>query len=204
MTSLVALIRWLRGRTATKVTPVAPGVVRVEINNNHIEVHGDVTKLYNNSRVREAMYGVVRPVEKQGIDEVRLKRGTEVLAVVEKGDVEYFALAPSAFSEVINEEERTGSYEVVTLSFTEGYRWRFSDGNAMFTAEIADKAFFDALQRGELAFGKGDILTMRLAVRRQRTDKGLKADYRVLEVLDVIPAPRQLSLLPAPTEDNED
>lgn len=198
---LFGLAKLLRGRKATSATPLPNGSVNIEINNTHIEIHGDVARLYNNSDVREAMYGVVRPLENKGIDTLEIKQEQKTLVSVRKEEVQYFA--PPPFSDIIHEDERVGAFEVVVLSFVDKYRWRLSDGNATFTAAMLDEKFFDRVQRREIAFGKGDILKVRLATKTFQTEKGLKTDHSVIEVLEVIPASRQVPLLPLPREEEE-
>lgn len=193
---LAKLIKFLRGGKATKVAPTSNQMVRVEINNAHIEVHPDTIRLYNDSSVREAVYGTVKPLESEGIERLEVKRQQKVIESVTKEEVGYFAPAP--FEEPIHQEERIAAFEVVTLSFEDRYKWRFTDGNATFTAAITDERFFERVQTRQVAFGKGDVLRVKLHTKTWRTDKGLKTDHNIVEVLEIIPAARQTGLLPLP------
>jgi hypothetical protein len=192
--SLAELIKALHGRRATALTPLPNGTVKVEIGNTYIEVHGDVTRLYDNSTVRESMQGVVKPLEREGIDTFEVRHEHKVLDTVQKNEIRYFA--PEPFEEPVSESERTAVFEVVTLSFDDRYKWRFTDGNVTFTAAIDDDRFFDAVQKRQYRFGKGDYLKVKLHTKTWRTDMGLKTEYRIREVVGVIQAPRQSSLLP--------
>ncbi len=196
--SLAELIKVLRGRRPAAVSTLPNGTVKVEIGNTYIEVHGDVMRLYGNSAVRESMQGIVRPLEREGIDTFEVRHEQKMLETVQKNEVPYFA--PEPFEESVSESERTAAFEVVTLSFDDRYKWRFTDGNATFTAAIGDDRFFDAVQKRQYHFGKGDYLKVKLHAKTWMTDAGLKTEYRIIEVIDVIQAPRQSSLLPPPND----
>jgi hypothetical protein len=196
--SLAGLIKWLRGRKATAVTTLPGGTVKIEINDMHIEVHGDVMRLYNESIVRESMHGVIKPLEKEGVELFEVRHARKILETVKKDEVPYFAPAP--FEEPVSESERIAAFEVVTVSFEDKYRWRFTDGNATFTAIIDDEQFFDSVQKRQVYFSKGDYLKVKLHTKTWQTEKGLKTDYRITHVLEVIHSPRQSSLLPPATD----
>jgi hypothetical protein len=115
-----------------------------------------------------------------------------------KRQLEYFRTdeIPDPIGSLLHEEERTAFLTIVKLSFNERYKWRFTDGNAMFEADIDDNDFFDRVQRREVHFASGDVLKVKLFLRTSRNEKGkLHTDYIVREVLEVIPAPSQTKLI---------
>lgn len=92
------------------------------------------------------------------------------------------------------DDTREAALALVTLSFTDRYEWRFSDGDSSFTADMDDERPFERLQRREVFFTKGDVFKVRLRTRTWQVEKGLKTEKAVLEVLEVIHAPQQILL----------
>jgi hypothetical protein len=83
---------------------------------------------------------------------------------------------------------------IASVAFTEGNKWRLSDGSSTFHATIADEGFLARVDRGEERFGKGDILRVELHMTQSRGDVGLTTTYVVEHVIDHIPTVRPVSL----------
>ena len=84
--------------------------------------------------------------------------------------------------------------QIVTASFQNRYRWRFSDGNLTFAAPMEDESFFKRIDDGE-RFGKGDILRVDLYERQWRDRKGLHAEYKILRVFGGDPRSETVRIL---------
>jgi anthranilate/para-aminobenzoate synthase component I len=195
---LFKLVKWLRGHKPKEVTTLQSGDHMVRVEGGQIEVNVGVVNLYNDPNVRRALHGVVRPLEQDGFTRFEVRRNKEVLESVNKGEEKYFVADDSleVTDEVLDESERTAFLTIVKLSFDERYKWKFSDGNAKFDADIEDEDFFKAVQNRDLHFANGDILKVTLSTRTSRTKAGrLHSEYKVLKVLDVIPGPEQHKLL---------
>jgi hypothetical protein len=192
--SLYGLFKLLRGKKPTKTEVQPNGNIHLEINATHIEVQGNVARLYNNSRVREAVRRTVAPLEREGIDTFEVRHENVRREVIHKQDLPAFTAAADETEPLVAESTRIAAFEVVTLSFEDRYKWRFSDGSGTFTADIEDETFFQRLQRREVSFGKGDVLKVEIRSRTWRTDRGLRTEHKVLGVLEVIPAPEQIPL----------
>lgn len=194
--SLFGLIRWLKGRKPGKTTTLESGNVRIEIQNAHIEVRPEVAKLYQDSTVRKAALGVVKPLDKEGIDRFDVKEQEQVVESVTKDELPYFVMDAEQEDSLID-EERTAVFEIVKLSFDERYKWTFSDGSGNFNADVEDDEFFQKVQGRQISFAKGDILKVRIHTQTLRTEKGLKTTHKIVKVLEIIPGPIQLSLPPS-------
>jgi hypothetical protein len=97
---------------------------------------------------------------------------------------------------VLDESTRTAFLTIVKLSFDERYKWRFSDGNANFDADLDDEAFFQEVQNRKVHFASRDVLKVVLWIETSRTPTGrLHSEYKVLRVLEVIPGLEQRKLL---------
>lgn len=87
--------------------------------------------------------------------------------------------------EVLKDDEIEQNLQIVNISFQDGGKWRFTDGNATFYADILDKDFLARVEKNQAAFAHDDILRVRLK-RRQAvsTAGGLKTEYTIISVLE--------------------
>ena len=190
---LFGLIKWLKGRKPTGTRVLENGNVRIEINNLHIEVNQDVHKLYEDKNVRKASSGVVKPLEREGIEKLDVRQEGKIVESVARNEAPYFwVLEPE---DALVDQEREAAFEIVTLSFEERFKWRLSDGSGNITVDIEDQEFFQNVQSREVSFAKGDILRVRLHTRSWKDEKGLHTEHKVLKVLQVISSPKQLPLI---------
>jgi hypothetical protein len=196
-TGVIGLYKYLKRRKVSSARRLAGGRVRFEVDGDSVEIEGEVAELFNDPAIRDSVRAVLKPLQREGIDtfEARDAATGRTLQRITKRELPYFEPV-DAEVEPILENERTAAFEVVSLSFSDRYKWRFSDGNATFTADIEDDDFFTRLQRRQIAFGKGDVLEVRLHTSTTRSEAGLRTEYRVTKVLRVIPAPQQIPLLP--------
>ncbi len=110
-----------------------------------------------------------------------------------KEEVSYYAA--DELEDELLDEERAAMLQIVKLSFVDKYKWTFADGSGgSLNADMEDEEFFKRIQSRQVTFASGDVLKVRLHSKTWRTEKGLRTEHRVLEVLDVIPAPRQIPL----------
>jgi hypothetical protein len=190
---LIKLVKWIGKRRMPTATPIEKGMVRLEIEGNSFELPADVLHLFNDREIRASLRGVLRPLERDGIDVFQIRRNNRVVETITKSEVSLFE-DPTQEERVIYEGDRIAAFEVVTASFEERYKWRLSDGEVTFTADIEDEEFF----RREVFFGKGDVLEVKLHTRSWQTGDGLRTEHKILEVRKIIPATRQqIPLLPS-------
>lgn len=195
---LIELLKIGKGKQPDKV--VAKG--------DHVEIiFGDKTvqttnfnlSLYADLPTQEAAYKALQPLEKHGIDEIKFKHGDTVTASVSKP--EFKSIVNPSTNEAFSSERvenDTVNVTILTLNspdFKDGNKWKFSDGNsnAVF-ASIKDTPFLQQVEKNEVKFGAGDMLRVRLRTIQSVTSKGLKNTHEVLEVIEHIPRPRQMSL----------
>jgi len=75
--------------------------------------------------------------------------------------------------------------QLVSVVFQEGGKWRFSDGNSPFFADIKDDKFLNKIERNEIAFAKDDLLEVELEKKQILAGGVLKTEYSILEVRNV-------------------
>ena len=83
---------------------------------------------------------------------------------------------------------------ITTVSFAEGNKWRLSDGEHTFFATIKDEGFLRRVDARQEAFRKGDVLRCRVTLQQWQTETGLRPEWTVDQVLEHIPAGRNMTL----------
>jgi hypothetical protein len=179
--------------TAQEPAP-EPGHVRLTLEDGTvIEVSAQVLKLYDNITIRRKARQVVAPLHREGVELVRFEPSKpDAEVVIEKEDLPAYEL-PTA-EEALLDHETEMILEIVSVSFPEGSKWRFTDGAKSFYAVIEDEAFLDRIETGVEAFRKGDMLRCRVRIIQTQRHDGLHTEYRIVEVLEHIPRATQMRL----------
>lgn len=197
--SLVAVLRWLRGRKPDKVEKISPDTVRLTLDGQTMDVPLELLRLYQDYAVRRAVEGVIHdPLKKPGIDTFKVLAGRRVDMEVKDVDADSY-VAPEQEGAVVLDDTRRVAYSIVSLAFKEDNKWRLHDGNSQISATIADEDFKRKVDNSEISFSKGDVLVCEVRITQTQTGSGLKTEHTVIRVIEHIPAMRQMSL---PIEDH--
>lgn len=202
---LIWLIRKLKGRTPERIEKLKPGMFRLFIDDEVFEVPVELLEAYQDLRIRKAVEGfVAKPLRKPGISEVVLEDGTRIERVHET-DAEYFT-APEPASDVVVDDTRRAAFTIRDLSFDEDGFWRLFDGSNPVKVKIDDQRFLDRIESDDIRFAKHDVLVCMVHFVQRRTGRGLENEHTVIEVIEHIPAPRQLRLpeISEPKEPGDD
>ncbi|GAB7082303.1 hypothetical protein [Megalodesulfovibrio paquesii] len=181
--SLLAFIRWVRRRKITKIVELDADKVRVEIQDEAIDVERVVVDLYRSSKLRKGFEDLVaKPLQKDGVDSVGFGNDSATQFVaISREEAEWF-IADEPEDEPMGVSTRRAHLQILSPSFQEGNKWRFSDGSVSFHAEIRDKAFLERVMSGEAAFARGDILDVEMTEAQTLTAKGLSTERYVERV----------------------
>ena len=192
---LFKLIQFLAGRKIKAQEPAPdPGQVRITLSDGtKIEAPASVLKLYRSKRIRRNAQASVSPLKRTGVERVDFRSGNEVTVSVEESDVEFFDV-PEEDETELTDEEREMVVTIVSVSFSEGNKWRFSDGSLTFYAAIEDEGFLDRVHRGVEAFRNGDMLRCRMRLVQSLREGELHTEYRLAEVVEHIPSGEQLTM----------
>jgi hypothetical protein len=182
---LIGLIKWLRSRKISKIETVGDETFKVYVGDEYYETEKQVLWLYQNHKIHEAFKDVLSPLEQEGIDEFAVTdlEQTSRFMVIKETEVPFFE-PPKEEDEILADDEVKMNLQVVSLSFEGNYKWRFSDGNSIFNADVEDERFLRLVQSGEVAFAKGDIIKARLHKLQYIKGENMKTEYRILEVLE--------------------
>lgn len=192
---LVKFLRWLRGRSIRRVIELDNGKVRIEVDDDHIELERAVIELFKDIEVRRALDAVIRaPLEVEGVDSFGVGKDRGSVEIVRKEEAIYFA-APDLPDELINESEYDTVVKVVNVAFQEENMWRLAEGQTVFYAKIEDQSFIQDVQSNSKAFAKDDLFFVTLRKKQFLGEKGnVKTEYVVAKVNDHRSAARQIQL----------
>jgi hypothetical protein len=185
-----------------------PGSIKIEtsigtINYQQNEYHVDpvIAQMYENDVIRAALDKVMRPVAREGIDKLEVRKGREVLNEITKEELprRIVALEKREGSvEQVLSDTRESLLRVVTANFEKG-KWTFSDGTAKFSAKLSDPVFREKLDNRSEGFYKGDVLRVILeTVQTEKPNGSFRSEYIIKEVLDHRHIGQQSNLLQPP------
>ncbi|MGZ4953551.1 MAG: hypothetical protein ACXV8Q_00445 [Methylobacter sp.] len=197
--TLIGFLRWLKNRKITKTEVNDDGIVRVFIDTDHYDIEKAALALLQNPKIRQSLENIItKPLQRNGIDSFAIvdpDLPEKPILMINKDESIYF-IAPDPGDEKINEQAMIMSLQIINASFADGNKWRFTDGNQTFFAEILDEEFLNRVNSSEEVFAKNDILKANVQLQQWLTTKGMKSEYSILTVIDHRSASRQIDLFP--------
>lgn len=210
--SLIALLKWLKGKPPSAITSLATGdgniIVKIDGDDNQITVNHNVYQLAKSPHVRRAASDTLKPLNDPGIRVFEVRdEDRRVIESVQKDELPAFraplqgAIQPRSDTPRIAEQ----LVEVIKPSFDPGLKFVFSDGSGgRMNALMKDANFLERVQSGQRQFGKGDVLRVMVKSTPHITGAGLQTEHEVLSVIGEYDAPRQMGgLLPEPSDEQQ-
>lgn len=184
---LFKFIKFLKGKGIKEKSIIGDTVKIINDFGDTVTVDVKVYNLYQNAAVRKGFEKTAEPLLAEGIDVLEIfeetKNGLEKIDSIDKNDAEYFIFSEQ--ENKINEYESVMYLNLISPSFEDGNKWRFSTGSGKFFASIKDENFLNQINLGIKLFGKKDILKARVLVKQNETgDFQIKNEYEILEVLE--------------------
>lgn len=188
------LIKKLRGKKPDRIEHLDNGRVLLELHGETLIIPLALLRLYQDVAVRMAAEEVLKPLYHDKIDKFIIKDdGDKVTDEVTKAEVDYFTL-PEIRDEIITENVHEAAYSIISLAFKDDNKWRLHDGNSTISVQMKDNVFRGKVEENLISFSKGDILKCKVKTIQYRTVDGLKTEYEVLEVIEHMPAAKQMFL----------
>lgn len=181
---LLGLMRHLRGRKIEQATVMDSGLVKIIIDGEAVLVEAEIIALYRNAQLRKALSDVLRPLDQPGIDEFAItdRPQSTRFVTVSKDERDYFQ-APDSIVEELPPTEVETTLQLVSVSFRQDNKWRFSEGDYPFYATIRDESFLRQVQMGE-SFSGGDRLKVRMLKKQKIVDGTMRVEHEIIEVLN--------------------
>lgn len=191
---VIGIIKWIKNRKITNVTKLEMGDYRLELEGGEAKiVKKTEIELFKAISIRKSIETIIHtPLQKDGVDNVTFEvEGNK--EIIKKEEAESF-LTPTVEQELLGEADVEQNLQIVNICFQEGGKWRFSDGNANFFADILDKDFLQIVQKNEVAFAKDDVLRVKMHRKQYITPSGIKTDYTITKIMDHRSAVVQIKL----------
>lgn len=192
---VLQLILWVKNHSIIRVTKTKDGNTSIiELDTGETaEVDNSVINLFRNIKIRNSFEIIVNKfLSQEGINYFATGYN-KALTEVKKEQKDYFR-SPESGEKMVEDQIIDATLQAVTVSFEEGYKWRFTDGETQFTASVRDQNFIEQIQNYKVSFNKGDALKVKLHKKVLLTDKGLKPEYTVLEIIEHYQVGRQIEL----------
>lgn len=198
-----SLIKRLANRKIAKTEAIRPGLIRLILEDGTvIETPPDTLQLVLDASYRHSIRGVVEPLASgRGITSLVVSTDGESQTVTGT-DLRAFEVPHTVEEELVDTISEV-VLRPVSLSFTEGNKWRFHDGESIFYAAIDDPRFAESVELGTERFAKNDMLRVRLRIRQTKVEGGLRTERSIVEVLQHLPGATQLDLFAEPNRPNE-
>jgi hypothetical protein len=167
---------------------------------NNIKIDTRSGQLFLNDAYRGEIDRTLKPLAKDGIDTLEVRKNMELIESVTKEDLPERIFESAARESQSGEtltDRREALVKVVKANFEKG-KWTFSDGTARFNADVDDPVFREKMDSREIGFYKGDLLRVSLeTVQSVKASGKIHTDYVIKRVLEYRPAGTQTRLLPS-------
>lgn len=182
---LIQLYQKLKGNPPVKVEEETEGV-RVYYSETDFElVDKRVLQLYRNKAIATDINKMLEPLSKEGIDSlyvVRDQAKDEVELIIDRSEIDFFQYQD--VDDDLSLDISETYIQIESVSFKEKNKWKFSNGKIFFNANITDDDFLSRIDSGELRFGKGDILRVKLKTTQSIAHNKLKTEYEIIKVIE--------------------
>jgi hypothetical protein len=197
--TVMGVLKWLAGKKPSRVTRDGDTAIIVSGNDNRV-VNLHVAQLVLNHSVRTGIEGMTQPLAEAGIEVMKVGETATSTAVEITADERPAFLAPPPAAETLHDGEAIAVLQIVSPVFRLGNKWQFSHpGEPSFYAPILDRAFLQRFKNREIALLFGDLVRVRMRTAVTRTEAGsLSTTREILEVLEVIPPPKQVDMFEPP------
>lgn len=150
---------------------------------NNIIINKNVYIFYNDNEIRNAFIKVLNPLNTDGIDSFEIRDNNKnVKEKINKEDVKFFNIAPQ--NELLDENILDMWLSFINISFKDGNKWKFSNGDNEFYASMEDQEFLINVNNDSMRFSKNDTLKAKVKISQHLTENGIKTAYSIIKILE--------------------
>jgi hypothetical protein len=186
----IALWKHLKGSPPANVIRNGHEATVTNKDGKVILVQANTVNLVLTDKGAEAVGQFIRDaLEPEGMDSVSLSAENKAIATVKQSERNYFV--PVSPSETTADATVKMGLIVEAPVFKDGNKWRFSDGQSSFYADIEDVEFLQNVNAGE-PFAKGDVIYAEVRIVQQKSGMKLSAERTIIKVFSHEHAAKQL------------
>jgi len=185
----------LKGSTPKQITPQSNNKIKIQNQDgSFIYANNSVINIITDTKGGKAAEQFISKPLNAGISQLSIKSSKlKDMAVIKKEEAPYFKQigVETSLTDTIVEMR----LQIQSLTFKEGNKWQFFDGQNTFYADIQDEKFLEKVnQRAEL-FGKGDTLFVKMRIKQSSTMNSLTIERTIVEVIRHVLPPKQSNFL---------
>ena len=182
---LIQLYKELKGKPPVKIEESLENAKVFYSETECIEVSKDVLRLYRNRTIAADINKMLEPLNKEGIDSFYVVRDSDknnAELAITKDEIPYFEY--HEIESDLSENTTETFVQIEAAVFKDNNKWKFDNGGSPINAAILDEEFLRKIDSGELRFGKGDLLKVKLKTIQTFAHGKLKTEFQVIEVLE--------------------
>lgn len=174
------LWKHLKGSPPTKIKNIGQ---QVNVTNNNGEIMQVTIQSLNMVMSEKGSESVGRFIREalssNGMDAVEITSDNELIEKVTQAESAFFrgVASPETITDIVVKM----GLMIEAPVFKDGNKWRFSDGQQSFHADIEDGAFLAKVNAGE-RFGKGDLLYADVRISQQQSGMKISAERTIVKV----------------------
>ncbi len=190
------LWKHLKGQPPKSIERTQNQTVHVTNNNGQvIQVQTETVNLVFNEKASEAVRQFVQePLSAGGIDALEIRTGDDITVVANATQQDAQAFQPVLPVQAITDITIPMTLILEAPVFKEGNKWRFSDGQSSFFADLVDRDFLARVDKGE-RFGKGDLLRVDLRITQDKAGSKINTERAIIKVHEHKSGQTQMDLL---------
>jgi hypothetical protein len=191
---VIYLIKRVRNGKPLKAIGKGEDEVEIQTESGSITITKLQWEMFQSPRIRKALYGIVKPLEKPGVEKVDFIDENENIATIKKSEVQLF-IPPEERVEPLSEIPPRETWVNVVHSWFRGdNKWKFKEGENEWSAEIKDNKFIEQLLKGETSINGSSLLKVRVKQTQYREGNTVHSDYEILEVIENVKGYTQIPL----------
>ena len=182
---LIQLYKELKGKPPVKIEESLENAKVFYSETECIEVSKDVLRLYRNRTIAADINKMLEPLNKEGIDSFYVVRDSDknnAELAITKDEIPYFEY--HEIESDLSENTTETFVQIEAAVFKDNNKWKFDNGGSPINAAILDEEFLRKIDSGELRFGKGDLLKVKLKTIQTFAHGKLKTEFQVIEVIE--------------------
>lgn len=175
--------------------------LKIEGDNNNIQITNDVLKLSENAKILKAISQALEPIEAGSADRIEFRQAEKAVAAYNRDDTKAIISSCDAGSQdLIALDSEAPKPEIVTASLysygpvydNKAKTWRFKYNKKPIYVDISETEIAkDAIKRGGSFVN--DRYRVRMEVAPPESEDG-SPHYKIIQVLEFDPAPQQTTL----------
>lgn len=181
-----AALRKVRGKIRRRIPEPDGETTKIETESGDVYYFPNSTiNVLSNEAARDAALTAMRPLEEEGVEEMRIEREGDDPLVIRKDEVadveeNWEEDEGDDAEDPAVDEEFDALITITQLAFDPKYMWRVQFGDNLIRAKLADARFLNKIHRREVGFFDGDTLKVRL---RMRQWAGKKTEFTIVKVV---------------------